>query len=239
MSTIVPAIIPRSYADLAQKLALLEGVCEEVQVDIVDGRYAGPASWPYVSDPEEPKRFLAEGRMLASGTLRVEIDLMTEDPEMSAGTWIELGASRLAVHAASTRFIPRLLDDIGSWYGHDKEFAPGLLSVGLALGADADTAIAERFLDRIDYVQFMGVRTIGRQGEPFDMGVIPRIRAFRKKHPKIPVQVDGGVTMRNAPALLDAGVSRLVVGSAIWKAPDPLEAYRAFAELTEEHGLYQ
>jgi ribulose-phosphate 3-epimerase len=122
--------------------------------------------------------------------------------------------------------------------GHDKDFMPGLLSLGIAIGAENDVSFIEPYLDQVEYVQFMGIRTIGHQGEPFDPSVIPRIRAFRKKHPEMEVTVDGGVTLQNAASLLDAGVSRLVVGSALWKAPDIAARYREFDALTEQYGIY-
>ena len=239
MGIIVPAIIPTSKEDLEEKLAQLSGLCEEVQIDIVDGKYASPASWPYVGGASEPSRMLAEGTMLPHvGELKLEIDLMSSDPESSAGSWIGLGASRLTVHAESTRFIPRFLESAQELYGHDSDFAPDLLSLGLAIGTETDLALIEPHLTKIDYVQFMGIRTIGHQGEPFAPGVISRIRTFRKRYPKIPVQVDGGITLEVAPKLLEAGVARLVVGSALWKSPDVAAAYRAFDELTERHGIY-
>lgn len=240
MGIIVPAIIPTSKADLAEKLSRFSGVCEEVQIDIVDGVFAKPASWPYREDPSEPSRMLAEGELFPhAGEFRFEIDLMSGDPESSAGSWIELGATRLTIHAASTRYLSRFMANARSLYGHDKDFAPGLITLGLAIGAQTDTTLLEPYLKDIDYVQFMGIRTIGHQGEPFDRGVLARISAFKKKYPKIPVTVDGGVTMENAPELLRAGVSRLVVGSAIWKTTDPIAAYHALDALTTTHGIYE
>lgn len=240
MGIIVPAIIPTSKQDLEEKLARLSGVCEEVQIDIVDGVYARPASWPYLGDTSEPSRMLAAGEMLPKvGEFRFEIDLMSQDPESAAGTWIGLGATRLTVHAESSRYISRFLDTTRSLYGHDKDFVPGLLSLGIAIGTETDLSLIEPLLDRVTYVQFMGIRTIGHQGEPFAPGVLSRIAAFKRKHPDIEITIDGGVTRENAPKLLDAGVKRLVVGSAIWKAPDPVEAYRALTALTHVHGIYE
>lgn len=240
MGIIVPAIIPTSREDLEAKLKVLEGVCEDVQVDIVDGVYARPPSWPYNSDPAEPSRMLADGELLPhASAFRYEIDLMSRDPESSAGTWIGLGAVRLTIHAESTRYLRRFIENIRIVYGHDKDFAPDLLSIGLAIGVDTDFSLIEPYLDSIEYVQFMGVRTIGRQGAPSDPRVLSRVRAFRKKYPNMPTQVDGHVTMTNAPELLEAGVSRLVVGSAIWKTENPIESYRALEALTEAHGLYE
>ena len=85
----------------------------------------------------------------------------------------------------------------------------------------------------------MGIRTIGRQGEPFDTRIVRKIAAFRQKHADIPIQVDGGVNLSTAPMLLDAGVSRLIIGSGIWKAPDLAEALAKYHELAEEYGIHE
>ena len=50
MSAIVPAILPKSLEDLEQKLTVLSGVATSVQIDVVDGKFVSPASWPYASD---------------------------------------------------------------------------------------------------------------------------------------------------------------------------------------------
>lgn len=239
MGIIVPAIIPTSRQDLEDKLSQLSGLCEEVQIDIVDGVFAGPASWPYVTDASEPSHMLTDGELLPrAGEFHVEIDLMSADPESVAGTWIGLGASRLTVHSESTRFIPRFLASTSSLYGHDADFTPGLLALGLSIGIETDLALIEPHLKKIDYVQFMGIRKIGHQGEPFDTRVLAKIRAFRNRYPTIEIQVDGGVNLENAARLLEAGVKRLIVGSALWKAPDVAARYREFDELTQRHGIY-
>ena len=61
MSIIVPAILPSSRRDLVTKLDALAGLVDEVQVDIVDGLFAGPATWPYDTGPSELSRMLASG----------------------------------------------------------------------------------------------------------------------------------------------------------------------------------
>lgn len=240
MSIFIPAIIPTSREDLEEKLTRLAGIADEVQIDIVDGTYAGPASWPYTEGPDALTRMAGEGMLLPhAGERRLEIDLMATHPEASAGTWIELGASRITIHAASTPHLGRLLGEFRHTYGHDTAFSSGLLSIGVALNVGMDPESIAPYLSQIDYVQFMGIRTIGKQGQAFDTGVLRAIELFRKRHPTMPVQVDGGVSLASAPRLLEAGVSRLVVGSALWKAPDLHAAYDALAALTLTHGLYE
>lgn len=241
MSIIVPAILPASRRDLVEKLGRLSGLVDEVQVDIVDGVFAAPPTWPYDTGPQELARMLAEGEVIPSASeSRIEVDLMIENPESTAGAWIELGASRIVVHAKSAGdHLKRLLDNFNTVYGHDKGFASDLLAIGVAVTPDIDPASLAPFFDQIDYLQFMGIRRVGRQGEPFDEEVLKTIERFRKQHPDMPVQVDGGVSLATAPRLLEFGVSRLVVGSALWKADDFNATLAELKELTERHGIYE
>ncbi len=238
MGAIVPAILPKSRLDLEEKLARLsevEGI-DCVQVDVVDGKFAAPPTWPYA----EKGSVFPEGETFPYlGKLAFEMDLMVTHPEEVIGPWITLGASRMTVHVGSTNFLPKLLDDAHHKFGYDKDFAPDLLSFGLAIGVSTDFAVLDPHIARADYVQFMGIRTIGKQGEPFDRDVLKRIEQFRKRYPDMTIQVDGGVTLATAPDLLSAGVDRLVIGHALTGAPDIKEAFDAFTTLTEHYGIYE
>ncbi|MGE5540699.1 MAG: hypothetical protein ACM3TU_00210 [Bacillota bacterium] len=237
MATIIPAILPTSRLDLDEKLARLVGIASEVQIDIVDGTFASPASWPYSQGGGE---FAASGATLSFlEQFHIEMDLMVENPEEVTGSWIAAGANRILAHVESTTYLPQLITDLRVKYGHEKGFASGLLSFGLALNVDTDIVTLEPYLGDVDYVQFMGIASIGKQAQPFDARVLEKIRAFRKIHPDTPIQVDGGVNLESAPLLLAAGVSRLIVGSALWKSTDIKDTYHRLCALTEEHGLYE
>ena len=239
MGVIIPAILPASREDLDAKLAQLAGISDEAQIDIVDGRFAAPASWPFEGGKEETQALpLIEHAFSRAGGALMEMDLMVAHPEAEIGPWVQAGANRITVHAEAAQRLPQLIADFQARYGHDKGFAPGLLSFGLAINLSTDLSLIEPHLDACDYVQFMGIRTIGRQGEPFDRAVLARIAAFRKAHPDIPVQVDGGVSLDTAPELLVAGVARLIVGSALWRAPDLRAEFAKFVALTERYGIF-
>jgi ribulose-phosphate 3-epimerase len=166
------------------------------------------------------------------------MDMMVRDPEQVTGSWITAGATRILAHLESTTYLPRLITDLKLKYGHEKGFASQSLSFGLALNIDTSLDMLEPYLDDIDYVQFMGIKDIGKQGQPFATEVLNKIAVFRTKHEDIPIQVDGGVNLESAALLLNAGVSRLIVGSALWKASNLKIAYAQFEALTEKHGLY-
>jgi len=241
VSIIVPAIIPETRNDLEEKLARLDGLSDSVQIDVTDGQFVDTTSWPYVvgQSLEFADMVAREETLPLWGRFRFEIDLMVRDPESVAGMWIELGASRLVFHLESSEDLLQTFKHLEQKFGHDKDFTPDLLAFGVALGTTTSFEKVEPLLPHIDFVQFMGINRIGRQGEQFNRHVLERIRTFKKKYRGVPVQVDGGVSVANAPDLLALGVERLVVGSALWKSTDVRETYKTLSQLSEQYGIYE
>lgn len=237
MATIVPAILETTNEEVAQKLLRSKDFATEVQIDIVDGSFASPATWPYREGLMTPLGVLSP--LAHSETLSIELDLMIDDPERSLHTWMSLGARRMLFHLESTTEMKTILLQLRRDYGHDKGFMSDALAVGIALQQETNLELLEPYLDAIDYVQFMGIKRIGVQGQPFAPEVLTKIHLFRSKHPDMMVQVDGGVTLETAPELLSLGVSRLIVGSGIWKAENPARAYGQYHALIEQFGLYE
>lgn len=229
MRVAVPAVLPDSKKDFDEKLALLASIPQvfRIQIDVVDGRFASPASWPYFAKatqgtPYPELEAMAQRRDLLPHLDRIEyeIDLMCLDTIRSADMWLVLGASRLTFHAGSTDDLPRLIALARKRYGD-------IVSLGVALTVESDLALIERVVAEIDYMQFMGIARIGLQGQPFDERVLEKVRVFRARYPDIPVQIDGGVSLANARKLLAFGVTHLVVGSTILRARDPAAALAA------------
>ena len=133
----------------------------------------------------------------------------------------------------------QILDTLHREYGYEKGFMEHVLQVGIAINQETRLELLEPYLDQIDYVQFMGIKRIGVQGQPFSKDVLSSIHRFKEKHPRTPVQIDGGVSVDSAPALLALGVSRLVVGSAIWNTEHPDRAFTQLQSLGDQYGLYE
>lgn len=232
MGLIVPAVLPTSREDLEEKIALLSRIpsVNRIQIDVVDGHFASPASWPYTA-PSELKALVKHSDMLpALDRIAYEIDLMCLDAEQVVDTWLSLGATRLTFHAESAIDLPRLIETSRGRYG---EF----ISLGCALNIASDLALLEPCLNDIAYVQFMGIATIGRQGESFDRRVLEKIKMFRTKYPDIHVQVDGGVSLESARQLVTLGVTNLVVGSSILQAKNPAAAFATLEALESPFGV--
>ncbi|MBU6388764.1 hypothetical protein KGQ72_02745 [Patescibacteria group bacterium] len=239
MSLVVPAVLPTSKRELEERLALFASLplVGRVQIDIVDGKFASPASWPYTA-PAELRDQIERGDLLPHlDRLSYEVDLMCFDAELAAGVWLALGATRLTFHAESTTDLPRLLASVRKRYGAGGGFASDLVSFGIALNIASDLALIEPYLGEVDYVQFMGIARIGRQGQPFDRRVLEKVRVFRLRHPGISVQVDGGVSLEQAKELVALGVSHLVVGSALLRAGNPSAVLAAFDALQTPYGV--
>lgn len=237
MATIVPAILETTSEGVAQKLLHIKDFATETQIDIVDGSFASPATWPYQEGLMTQAGVL--GLLPHSETLSIELDLMIDDPERTLHTWMGVGARRILFHLESTTQMKSILSHLRLDYGHDKGFMSDALAVGIAIQQETKSELLEPYLDAIDYVQFMGIKRIGVQGQPFAPEVLNKIHIFRNKHPDVPVQVDGGVTLSVAPELLSLGVSRLIVGSSIWKAENPSRVYGQYHALVEQFGLYE
>jgi ribulose-phosphate 3-epimerase len=72
----------------------------------------------------------------------------------------------------------------------------------------------------------MGIEHEGQQGQPADPRAVELVRALREAHPDLPIQVDGGVNAEHIPALVEAGASRLVAGSAVFGVDNPAAALK-------------
>jgi ribulose-phosphate 3-epimerase len=243
MGLVVPAVLPSSKRELEEKLELFSRISSvsRVQIDVVDGHFVSPASWPYSAEavkgkPTELEAMVQKGEMLPHlDRLTYEIDLMCLDAESVVEAWLALGASRITFHAESVSNLPQLLASVRRKYG-----AGGLtplISFGLALNISSDLALIERCIGDIEFVQFMGIVQIGQQGQSFDSRVFENIRIFHARHPDIPIQVDGGVSLENAKKLVTLGVSNLVIGSALVRARDPAAAIAAFEDSQSPYGV--
>lgn len=228
MAFIVPAVLPSSRADLEEKLALLTRIpgVSRIQIDVVDGRFAEPASWPFTA-PKELRAMMERGEMLPHlERIVYEIDLMCADADRAAAPWLALGATRLIFHAESVTDLGKLLASAHRRYGAGG-LVSGLISFGVALNIASELALIEPYIGKIEYVQFMGIARIGRQGQPLDRRVFEKVRTFRRRHPNVPVQIDGGVSLDSAKEFAALGVSSLAVGSALLCASDPAATFAA------------
>ena len=224
---IIPAILVNGFAELSADVELMKGFVKTVQIDACDGRFVPNATWPYRKHDENFERIVGEqDGMPGWKELNFEIDLMADDPQDKVEPWVQAGASRVILHAEAKGDIAGAIASLA-----------GRIEVGIAFDMSTDLRASLSALRasgaEISSIQLMGIDNVGFQHQPFDEKVVGRVREARLEFPELPIAVDGGVSLETAPALIAAGADRLVVGSAIFAAENPIDAIAAFKRLTK------
>jgi ribulose-phosphate 3-epimerase len=207
-SKIIPAPMPKSYEDLVSIINTLTGL-PEVHVDVLDGKFVQATSWPYIHNDDVSVAY----ELLSPFSL--EVDLMVEKPLVAAEAWLKAGADQLVFHIETIE--AKALEHFT--HAHS-------VTVGVALDNDTSLEKLHPYLPFVEYVQVMGIATIGAQGQPFDDRVIDRITSLQKAYPSMPISIDGSVNTKTISQLKNLGLQRFIVGSAIVSAENPKDAYR-------------
>lgn len=218
---IIPAILPKDFAEVEDKASLVLGSVKTVQIDICDGQFVPNATWPYKKHDLTFDKLLKEEEGLPGWEkLNYEIDLMVNKAEEVVEDWVRVGATRIIVHT-------EMKGDLNLAIANLKDRA----EIGLALNIETAIDVIEPFIDLIQFVQCMGIDHIGFQGQKFDEDVVNKVKEIKSRYPHLLVSVDGGVSLESAPKLIEAGANRLVVGSAIFDSDNAFDAIADFKRL--------
>jgi len=223
MIEVIPALMPEDFEDINAFAKEFKGLVGSVQLDIMDGKFVPESTWPYNGNDEYFSKLAEESEGLPFWSeLDYEIDLMIADPKKDFEKWRHVGARRLIVHIES-------LEDPEEFFALPffGEMRTEFLETGIALNIDTPNETIDPYMDKIDFVQCMGIARIGYQGEPFDERVLHKINSLREAHPELIISIDGGVNLETAPKLISAGANRLVSGSAILESENPVEIIHA------------
>ena len=229
MTEIIPAILPNDFEDVENQVSSVNGLVSTVQIDICDGHFVPSFTWPYRKHDENFEAILREERGLPFWEdIDYEIDLMVANPSSEVDRWTMAGASRIIVHIESAR--PEEIVEI-------IKKSASLVEIGIAINIATSLTALEMILsdkeagEKVAFIQCMGIDKIGFQGQTFDSAVLQKIRGIHKAYPDIPISVDGGVNLDSAKELLDAGATRLVIGSAIFTSSNIPETIHTFQNI--------
>lgn len=235
MALIIPAILAKDFKELKEKAGMVAGLTSWVHLDFADGTLTKEAAWPYIADTEEFQRLKKEESGLPYWQdLNFEAHLMVNDPESRYEDWVRAGAERVIVHREAFKgkeAASEFLEKLQKYFGfRDTDFG---IEVGLAANMETGVEDIMPHVLESDYIHLMSINHIGKQGEPFNEGIFEKIQKIRQEFPEAIISVDGGVNLENAERLMEAGVERLVVGSAIFSDEDPVGALEEFLALNE------
>jgi ribulose-phosphate 3-epimerase len=148
--------------------------------------------------------------------LYLDCHLMITDPGEYLEAFAQAGAQGVTVHAE--------LGDLDHVIAETRALG---MRIGLAANPDTDFEALDRYLDAVDLVLCMTVFP-GFGGQAFMPEVLPKIAAVRRAIDErglaCELEVDGGIDVATTPAVVEAGATILVAGSAIFGAADPLAA---------------
>ena len=207
-----PAVCPSLMSADALRLgdqvdALIDAGARVFHVDVMDGRFV-----PNLMLGTETTRAVA-GLARPRGGM-VDVHLMVERPG-DAIQWFAPHADMISVHVEADPHPHQLLSEIRE---------AGCLA-GLAINPGTPVEAVAPLLERVDYVNCMGVNP-GFSGQSFIPETLPRLTALRDLLPdRVALQVDGGIGPANVADARACGADLLVSASAIFGAADPLASY--------------
>jgi len=232
---IIPAILPKDFQELNDKIFRVLDIVKMVQIDICDGVFVKTVSWPFLSredsrDIEFEEHFNLimeeEAGLPYWEDMNFELDLMVKNAHKSFDKFLKLGPSRIIFHieAEDKKEFGDFLDALDPYTREN-------IQIGIAINTTTLVEKLEPIINYIDFIQCMGIEHEGQQGQPYDDRVIGQIKKLKILYPEIDISVDGGVSLETASSLKEAGADRLVIGSAIFNSEDIKETIWEFEEI--------
>ncbi len=209
MTEVIPAIIPKDLPYTHERLEKVLGLVRKIQIDIVDGEYADSKTWPFASKSQGDELFKmvrGEERFPFINEFEFELDMMMLHPIELLSDFIGIGFKSFVIHIDSTDHVSECLETIKS----------AGCNAGLGIKPSVSTDLLRPYLSQVQFVQFMGNDRIGHNGVEFDPLVLQKIHKFHEEHPSMELQIDIGVNFETSKSLTDAGISRLISGSAVF-----------------------
>ncbi len=212
---IAPSLLSADYGRLAEAAKLAEEAgADLIHVDVMDGHFVPTLSF----GPQ----------LVASLKKEVKIPiwahLMVEKPETFIPQFYEAGAGWLSIHLEASQHIHRHIFQM-------KELG---LKAGIALNPGTPIHLMIDILKDLDFVLLMTVDP-GWGGQTLIESTRNKIRLLRNwiqgQRLKIPIAIDGGVTLDNMEILIDDGVTIFVAGATIFGHEDPASVIKKMKEV--------
>jgi len=212
---LAPSILAADYSDLASEFAMLNASpADWVHIDVMDGVFV-----PNISFGQ-----MIVQQMQSLSQRPLDIHLMIVEPEKHIESFIALKPEVLSFHLEATHHPHRLMHHIKN---------KGV-KAGIAINPHTSVDLLDDVLEGLDLVCMMSVNP-GFGGQKFIYRTLDKVRKLKAKiierNLDTLIEIDGGVGLQNAEALLKAGADVLVAGSSVFRSEDPVLTMERFKSI--------
>lgn len=212
---IAPSVLAADFGNLQRDIEMINNSeADWFHIDIMDGVFV-----PNISYGMPVLQAIAK-----HAKKTIDVHLMIVDPDRYIKTFADLGSDILTVHYEACTHLHRTLQAIK---------AEGM-KAGVAINPHTSVELLEDVINDIDLVLIMSVNP-GFGGQSFIENTYKKVKRLKEiikeNNASTMIEVDGGVTDKNAAKLVEAGADALVAGSFVFKSKDPLKTIKELKDL--------
>ena len=217
---VAPSLLAADFLQLGQEILMVnESLADWFHLDVMDGQFVPNISYGMP--------IIKHIKKLAQKPL--DVHLMIERPEQYLSTFRECGADVITVHYETCPHLHRTIQQIQETGA----------KAGVALNPHTPVSVLENVIEDLDLVLIMSVNP-GFGGQKFIYQTLNKIKAVKDmitvRNAKAVIEVDGGIGLKNAEKVLQAGADVLVAGSSVFKAENPTLAIQQLKEVGADIG---